>query len=90
MASPFNNRDKDIIEVAVPEFKSGDMTRALTTPVALEGFDDPNTSMFTGLGWDFKRCGSLVLEDSTLKKAVRNFFQKESLDPLQEYSRVLH
>ena len=86
MASPSNSRDKKIIEAAVPVFKSGNIADALAILVALEGIGDPNTSMFAGLGWDLTKCESLVLNDSTLKNAVRDCFQKESLDALRKYS----
>jgi hypothetical protein len=85
MASPSNSRDKKIIGKAVFEFESGDIAAALTLLVAMEGIHNPNT-MFAGLGWDFEKCESLVSNDATLKQALSDCFQEESLDPLREYS----
>jgi hypothetical protein len=86
MASPSNNRDQEIIAMAAPNFRSGDVTRAFYVLVGVEGMNNPNTSIFAGLGWDTKTCRDLVLNDHTLKQAVCDCFEQESLDPLRVYS----
>lgn len=86
MASPSNNRDQEIIAVAAPNFKSGDVARTLSVLVGVEGMDDPNTSIFAGLGWDTMTCKNLVSNDDTLKQAVCECFEQESMDPLRIYS----
>jgi hypothetical protein len=84
MASSSSNRDKEIIATAAPNFRLGDVACALTVLVGVERMDDPNTSIFAGLGWDTKTCRDLVL--NTLKQAVCDCFEQESLDPLRVYS----
>ena len=43
-------------------------------------------STFADLGLTPEICKSLVLIDSALENAVRDCFEKESLDPLWDYS----
>jgi hypothetical protein len=84
MASPFNNREKEIVKLAVPLFKSGDIDDALTLLVILERANED--SIFANLGLTPANCDSLVSNDFALEQAVRKCFEQESLDPLREYS----
>jgi len=84
MASPSNNRDKEILNWAVPGFKSGRIDEALVLMVLLAKAKDGST--FADLGLTPEICKSLVLIDSALENAVRDCFEKESLDPLWDYS----
>ena len=47
--------------------------------------DDP---IFAGLGWDTMTCKNLVSNDDTLKQAVCECFEQESLDPLRIYEDI--
>ena len=54
--------------------------RMMTILASIEGMDDPNTSMFAGLGWNPKTCESLVSNDDiddTLEQAVGNCSNKK-------------
>ena len=81
-----NNRDKAIITAAVPKFESGNIAKALGFLAYLDEEENGNDSMFAGWGWTPASCATLVPNDPALEKAVRVCFEKESLDPLREYS----
>jgi hypothetical protein len=84
MASPSNNRDKEIIDWAVPDFKSGRIDDALILMVLLAKANDGST--FADLGLTPEICKSLIWIDSAVGNVVRDCFEKASLDPLRDYS----
>ena len=86
VASSSNNRDNAIITAAVPKFESGNIAKALGFLAYLDEEENGNDSMFAGWGWTPASCATLVSNDPALEKAVRVCFEKESLDPLREYS----
>ena len=80
-----NNPDKSVIEATAPTFQLGDIANTLCFMVLLEEKENVNNSMFAGLDWTLAKCRTLVSNDAALEKAVRDCFEKESLDPLPEY-----
>jgi len=52
--------------------------------VSIEGMDDPNTSIFAGLGWDPKTCESVVSNDDTFEASRGQLFRTRKLGSLGE------